>query len=161
MAYFFGKGARTPVLEEFLKRQQSVSQPSALPLTQPQPAPLMPAATPLATPVATPAATPVVPEPATTQGSYIDELMSAVFGSEFENIRGLGGRTRESMFDFLAREGLLGTGAARDIAQETAWQTEKGITDLTRQMMQWREAEEQEAFGQLLQYLFGIGSMWS
>ena len=86
-------------------------------------------------------------------GSYVDELMSAIFGEGFENIRGVGGRSREAVYDTLAREGLLGTGASQDVAKEMAWQTERGITDLTRDMTQMRADKEAEAMNMIMTWL--------
>ncbi len=89
--------------------------------------------------------------------SYMDELMASLFGEGFETIRGVGGRSREAVYDMLARQGLLGTGAATDVAKEMAWTTERGITDLIREMGQMRADKEQEAMQMLLAF-FGMES---
>lgn len=89
--------------------------------------------------------------------SYVDELMASLFGEGFETIRGVGGRSQEAVYDLLARQGLLGTGAATDVGKEMAWQTERGITDLIREMGKMRSDKEQEAMNMLLSF-FGMES---
>ena len=97
------------------------------------------------------------PEDIGEDESYVDELMASLFGEGFETIRGVGGRSQEAVYDLLARQGLLGTGAATDVGKEMAWQTERGITDLIREMGQWRAGKEQEAMNMLLSF-FGMES---
>ncbi len=92
--------------------------------------------------------------------SYVDELMSSLFGKGFETIRGVGGRSQEAVYDMLARQGLLGTGAAKDVAGEMAWQTERGITDLVREMGQMRADKESEAMNMLMAYLGMMSQSW-
>lgn len=91
---------------------------------------------------------------------WVDELMAGLFGKGFETVRGIGGRTREGVFDMLARQGLMGTGAAKGVAGDIAWQTERGITDLMRWGEQWKYGQEQDVMNQILQYFFGMGGMW-
>ena len=100
----------------------------------------------------------VAATPATT-GGY-DALIDALFGTGFETIRGIGGRSRESVYDMLAREGLLGTGAAKGVAQDIAWQTERGITDLITNLAQMRSQEEQDAMNLMLTYLSMMSQGW-
>lgn len=100
---------------------------------------------------------PGLPEEEAQPESYVDDLMASLFGKGFETIRGIGGRSQEAVYDQLARQGLLGTGAATDVAREMAWQTERGITDLIRSMGEMRADKEQEAMNMLLQ-LFGMQS---
>ena len=101
--------------------------------------------------------TPTTEEPSS---DWIDNLMSGLFGKGFETVRGIGGRSREGVFDMLGREGLLGTGAAKGVAEDVAWQTERGITDLIRWGEQWKYQQEQDTMNQLLQYLFSIMGAW-
>ena len=91
---------------------------------------------------------------------WIDKLIAGMFGKGFEDVRGIGGRTRESVFDTLAREGLMGTGATRDVSQDIAWQTERGISDLMRWSEMWKYQQEQESMNQMLQYLFSMMGSW-
>ena len=91
---------------------------------------------------------------------WIDKLIAGMFGKGFEDVRGVGARTRESTFDALAREGLLGTGATKGVAQDIAWQTERGISDLTRWSEMWKYQQEQESMNQMLQYLFSMMGSW-
>jgi len=108
-----------------------------------------------------PIETEVPAEPVTGAGTdWLDDLIAGMFGKGFETVRGVGGRTRESVFDALAREGLLGTGATRGVAQDVAWQTERGISDLMRGAEQWKYQQEQETMNQLLQYLFSMMGAW-
>ena len=101
------------------------------------------------------------PEPvAGTDTGWIDNLMTGIFGKEFETLRGIGGRTRESVFDTLARQGLMGTGAAKGVAEDIAWQTERGISDVMRWGEMWKYQQEQDVMNQILQYFFGMGSMY-
>jgi len=99
---------------------------------------------------------------ADTQASsdWMDKLIAGMFGKEFETVRGVGGRTREATFDALARQGLLGTGATKGVAQDIAWQTERGISDLMRWSEMWKYQQEQDVMNQILQYFFGMGSMY-
>lgn len=92
--------------------------------------------------------------------NWIDKLIAGMFGKDFETIRGIGGRTREATFDVLARQGLMGTGAAKGVGEDIAWQTERGISDLMRWSEMWKYQQEQEAMNQMLQYFFGMGGMW-
>jgi len=106
---------------------------------------------------------PVVTEPTVEPEAgtdWLDNLIAGIFGKGFETVRGVGGRTREATFDVLARQGLLGTGAAKGVAQDIAWQTERGISDLMREMEQIKYGREQETMNMLLQWLFGMGGMW-
>ena len=91
---------------------------------------------------------------------WLENLMSGLFGKGFETVRGIGGRSREGVFDMLSREGLMGTGAAKGVAEDVAWQTERGITDLMRWGEQWKYQQEQETMNQLLQYLFSMMGSW-
>jgi len=102
--------------------------------------------------------TPAAEEPTSTD--WIDNLIAGMFGKGFEDVRGIGGRTRESVFDTLAREGLMGTGAARGVSEDIAWQTERGISDLMRWSEMWKYQQEQDVMNQILQYFFGMGGMW-
>ena len=94
------------------------------------------------------------------EADWLENLMSTMFGKEFETVRGIGGRSREAVFDTLARQGLLGTGAAKGVAEDVAWQTERGITDLMRWGEQWKYGQEQDVMNQIMQYFFGMGQMW-
>ena len=95
-----------------------------------------------------------------TGGNFLDDLIAGMFGKGFEDVRGIGGRTRESTFDALARQGLMGTGATRDVSQDIAWQTERGISDLMRGAEQFKYMQEQETMNQLLEYLFKMMEVW-
>jgi hypothetical protein len=95
-----------------------------------------------------------------TSTDWIDNLIAGMFGKGFETVRGIGGRTREGVFDTLAREGLMGTGAARGVSQDIAWQTERGISDLMRGVEQWKYQQEQESMNQMLKYLFSMMGSW-
>jgi len=98
--------------------------------------------------------------PVTEEPDYLDNLIAGMFGKGFETVRGIGGRTREATFDALARQGLLGTGAATGVAQDIAWQTERGISDLLREVEEMRYGREQESMNMLLQYLFNMLGGW-
>ncbi|GAH85564.1 unnamed protein product [marine sediment metagenome] len=102
----------------------------------------------------------VTPTEEPTSSDWIDNLIAGMFGKGFETVRGIGGRTRESVFDTLAREGLMGTGAARGVSEDIAWQTERGISDLMRGVEQWKYQQEQESMNQMLQYLFSMMGAW-
>lgn len=100
------------------------------------------------------------PAEVAAETNWVDDLMATMFGKGFETVRGIGGRTRESVFDVLAREGLMGTGATKGVAEDIAWQTERGITDLMRWGEQWKYQQEQETMNQMLQYLFSMMGAW-
>lgn len=65
---------------------------------------------------------------------FSDAVLRGIFGRDFEKVRGVGGREREQMYDLMAREGLLGTGAVQDIAGERAWATERNIGNIMRDL---------------------------
>lgn len=91
---------------------------------------------------------------------FSDAAMRAMFGRDFEKIRGVGGRGREEMMDWLASEGLIGTGAGVGIPQAQAWKTEKAIGDLKRDLMLGQEEQIREdllGFTEAAQGLFGTG----
>lgn len=75
---------------------------------------------------------------------YTDEAIQAMFGKNFENIRDVGSRTAETGLSALQREGLMGTGASQDLASEAAWGTEKGISDLTRDLLVMDEEKKKQ-----------------
>ena len=148
MAYFFGKGSprgfdwgRKPL--EGMGEGELLDWFGGMEPRQP-PIPAIPGVT-------SPGISTVTPSPAPGiagegVGGY-DALLDMLFGKGFETIRGIGERGRESlMYDTLAREGLLGTGAVADIGKEMAWGTERGIADLIRSMAEMRAGEEQEGF---------------
>lgn len=91
---------------------------------------------------------------------YSDAILRSIFGEGFEGIRGMGGRTREEMMDFLASQGLVGTGAGKGMAETQAWQTEKMLGDLRRDVG-IRQAEQIRedllGFTEAAQGLFGTG----
>jgi len=91
---------------------------------------------------------------------YSDAVMRAMFGQDFEKIRGVGGAERERMYDLMGREGLLGTGAVQDIGQQRAWATERNIGDLMRQLAVGQEEKKTEdllRFTEAAQGIFGQG----
>ena len=151
MAYFFGKGANTGFDWGRKRDRGGTGEDDLLGMGQPP-------FTPTLTPGSVTPFVPVVAEtPAADEGvGGYDELLDMLFGKGFETIRGIGGRSRESVYDALAREGMLGTGAMKGVASDVAWQTERGITDLIRNMAQMRSQDEQEAMNLMLTY-FGMG----
>lgn len=70
-----------------------------------------------------------------SQYGYSQEAMDAMFGRGFEKVRGQAGATRETIQDVLSRSGFLGTGAETSKMAESAWETERGISDLQRDLM--------------------------
>lgn len=125
----------------------------------PKPPPKPPEEPPAEPPIEEPPEEPPEEEKPSPTG-YIDKLIEAMFGRGFERVRGIGGRTRESVFDMLAREGLLGTGAARGVAGDIAWQTERGISDLMRGTEEMKYMHEQDTMNMLLQWLFSMTGAW-
>jgi len=92
--------------------------------------------------------------------SYTDLLLASLFGKEFETLRGAGQVGTENVMETLARQGLLGTGAVRDIASEQAWGTERNIADVLRAVEETRYTREQDALNQLLTYFFTTMGSW-
>ena len=92
--------------------------------------------------------------------SYTDRLLASLFGKEFETLRGAGQVGTENVMETLARQGLLGTGAVRDIASEQAWGTERNIADVLRAVEETRYTREQDALNQLLTYFFTTMGSW-
>ncbi|MCK4823714.1 hypothetical protein KA005_48625 [bacterium] len=173
-AYFFGKGTNAGF--DWGKRGREIAGPGTMDmpagggfpgasgLNVPGLTPVMPAATPVVAPLVAPQPsvfqTPVIPEAGPPSSDWIDNLVASMFGKGFETVRGIGERGRESVYDMMAREGLLGTGAAKGTAQDIAWQTERGITDLIREMAQMRSQEEKEAMNLMLTYMTMLQSGW-
>ena len=169
MAYFFGKGTNAGF--DWGKRGREIAEPGTMdmPVGGVTPGMNIPGLTPMATPVVAPLVapqpslfqTPVIPEagPPEEPGGF-DALMDMMFGKGFEQVRGIGERGRESVYDMMAREGLLGTGAAKGTAQDIAWQTERGITDLIRNMAEMRSKEEKEAMNLMLTYMAMMQQGW-
>ena len=158
MAYYLGKGLDRPVdrdvFDLFRRRREPFDREEERRYIPPEEKIVKPPPVPPVTPTEeTVAETP--PE------NYADELLRSMFGAGFEDImRGRGTRQTESMYDMLAREGLLGTGAAKGIGQEQAWETERGITDLLRGIEQVRYEREQDAINRLLSLFFNLMGGW-
>ena len=68
------------------------------------------------------------------QTGYSDQAMAGMFGPGFENIRGEQGATRQSILQNLSDVGMLGTGVGGEAINKTAWEGEKKITDLLRDL---------------------------
>ena len=174
MAYYFGKGANAGFdwgrkkdrdgagerADEPSPLDPRLAEPSFFPSVTPGivtpslPSPLTPS---VVSPVVTPSPAPGIEGEGV--GGY-DALLDMLFGKEFETIRGIGGRSRESVYDALAREGMLGTGAMKGVASDVAWQTERGVTDLIRNMAQMRKQEEDEAMNLMLTYMAMMQQGW-
>jgi hypothetical protein len=75
---------------------------------------------------------------------FSDSLIRAMFGSNFDKIRGAERATRQQTMADLASEGMLGTGAARDILGNISWQTEKNVGDIQRDIFLANEAQKRE-----------------
>jgi hypothetical protein len=73
---------------------------------------------------------------------YSQEAQDAMFGSGFENVRAAEKGTREQLLNDLSRQGMSGTGTALDKTSDLAWNTEKGITELARQLFVGNEEKK-------------------
>lgn len=156
-AYYFGKGANAGFDWGRKKDRDGAGEGMDEPLDPRWAEPsFMPSVTPsIVAPVVTPSVVTPSPVPGVEgegTGGY-DALLDMLFGKGFETIRGIGGRSRESVYDALAREGMLGTGAMKGVASDVAWQTERGITDLIRNMAKMRSEEEDEAMNLMLTFM--------
>lgn len=171
MAYYFGKGTnagfdwgrkgRGVYGDDFPGlMEQEVMPGMNVPGVIPSVPIIQPAVAPVVAPQPSLFQTPVMPEAGPPEEGGFDALMDMMFGKGFETVRGIGERGRESVYDMMAREGLLGTGAAKGTAQDIAWQTERGITDLIRNMAQMRSQEEKEAMNLMLTYFAMMQQGW-
>ena len=160
MAYYLGKGINRPMDSDIFNLFRKTRQAAEVPEN------------PLSIP-ATPATVPAVPEPIpkptpetggetpTGTENYADALLKSMFGMGFEDVmRGRGAGARESVYDMLAREGLLGTGAVKGVGQEMAWQTERGVADVLRGIEQVKYEREQDAVNRLLSLFFNLMGGW-
>lgn len=91
---------------------------------------------------------------------YTDAAMSAMFGPEFEKVRNLEHATRESTMGVLGRQGQLGTGAGNKAMIQTGWNTERGISDLMRNLFVANEAQKRADYTQG-QGILGTGMDYS
>ena len=94
-----------------------------------------------------------------------DVAQRAMFGQNFETLRDVGARQPEMMRDYMASEGLAGTGAAQDIYRDLAWQTESGIGNIMQDLFLADEAQKREdrygytqAAQSILNELAGLGA---
>ena len=91
---------------------------------------------------------------------YTDAVMSAMFGPEFEKVRNLEHATRESTMGVLGRQGQLGTGAGNKAMIQTGWNTERGISDLMRNLFVANESQKRADYTQG-QGILGTGMDYS
>ena len=91
---------------------------------------------------------------------YTPEMMASWFGRDFSKIRGMETPYREDLLRTLGREGMLGTGEALTTMGKSAWDVERSISDLTRDLfMAGEEKKKQDLldYTNLAQTLFGQG----
>jgi hypothetical protein len=65
---------------------------------------------------------------------YSQDAMDKMFGLGFENVRATERPAREQLLSNLSRTGMSGTGTAAGQLGDLAWNTEKGISDLARNL---------------------------
>jgi len=73
---------------------------------------------------------------------WTQEALDAMFGRGFEKVRGLAAPTREAEMVTMARQGLLGTGTEAERMSDIAWGTERGVSDLMRDLFVEKERKE-------------------
>jgi len=91
---------------------------------------------------------------------YSDPMMSKMFGRDFDVLRQQGANRTSEAENFLSSQGLLGTGAAKDVMGDTAWQTERGIGDLMRDLAisaEDRKRTDRADYTDIANRIFGSG----
>jgi len=78
----------------------------------------------------------------TTEPGFNQATMDQMFGKGFENIRNLGGPARQQQEAQLQSEGLLGTGASRALGRESAWEAERQVGDVIRDLFVMNEEKK-------------------
>jgi hypothetical protein len=75
---------------------------------------------------------------------FSTEEVAALFGKEFENVRGQGKNVRESTAATLGAAGMSGTGTAVKAAQQDAWANENLVTNAIRDVLIAKKAAKQQ-----------------
>jgi len=75
---------------------------------------------------------------------YSDSVISAMFGQNFDKLRGADTATRQGAREGLASEGLLGTGAGADTMNRISWNTEQGVANTQRDLLAANEAVKRQ-----------------
>ena len=78
----------------------------------------------------------------TTEPGFNQATMDQMFGKGFENIRSLSGPARQQQEAQLQSEGLLGTGASRALGRESAWEAERQVGDVIRDLFVMNEEKK-------------------
>ena len=89
---------------------------------------------------------------------FSQDAIDAMFGQNFENIRGAERGTREQTQNELAAQGMLGTGTALEALQKGAWETEKNVGRAKEDVFLANEAQKRadiESWTGLADKLFG------
>jgi hypothetical protein len=73
---------------------------------------------------------------------YSQEAIQAIFGKNFENVRGQGKNVRQSTTEALGRAGALGTGTDVAMARKNAWSNENLVTEAMRDLLIAGEAKK-------------------
>jgi len=77
-----------------------------------------------------------------TNPGYGPDVISAIFGKNFENIRGQGKNVRQATTESFGRAGMLGTGAELAATRKNAWQNENLVTEAMRDLLISGEAKK-------------------
>jgi len=68
--------------------------------------------------------------------------IDAIFGKNFENVRGQGKAARESTTETLGRAGMQGSGTEMKMSKENAWSNENLVTEAMRDLLITGEAKK-------------------
>ena len=73
---------------------------------------------------------------------YGEDVIAAIFGKNFENVRGQGKNVRQATTEAAGRAGMLGTGAELSMGRKNAWQNENLVTEAMRDLLISSEAKK-------------------
>lgn len=88
---------------------------------------------------------------------YSEEAIRAIFGKNFENIRGQGKNLRQGQTEAYGRAGMLGTGSELAAGRKSAWQNENLVTEAMRDLLITGEAKKSSDI-QLATQMLGAAS---
>ena len=84
-------------------------------------------------------------------------MLEAIYGKNFQNIRGAEKNTRQATTEGFARSGMLGTGAERKTQKENAWQNEGLVSEALRDLLITGETKKAQSY-QLATQMLGASS---
>lgn len=90
---------------------------------------------------------------------YGQDVIDAIFGKNFENIRSQGRTVAAGRTEAYGRAGMLGTGAEGAAARKDAWSNENIVSEAMRDLLISSEAKKSADIAQATQMLGVVGGM--